>query len=201
MFFVPPVEPTAWLPKLSVLNESVTGAVPVPERIEETGPSGALSSTVTEPVAAPTCVGSKVTPITQLAPLASVPLIMPPDIEHVVGLVALVSSAKGPEKATDLIVNAPVWLFVSLNDLVALVVPAAIEPKFEVAGVSVVCATPVPFNVIVCGLFPALSMIVSVPLGCAFVAVGVKVNARTHLAPPPANEPVVEQVLDGSSAN
>jgi hypothetical protein len=64
---VPAVTPE----KLIELEESVTGALPVPERLTVCGLFGALSVNVNVPVAAPTAAGEKVTPTVQLAPAAT----------------------------------------------------------------------------------------------------------------------------------
>ena len=81
-----------------------------------------------------------------------------------------------------------------------LVVPSATVPKATVVAESVVGTSPDPVSFTVCPLLLALSVMVSVPAGCAPVALDVKVKERVQLAPP-ANEVLVEQVVAGPSAN
>lgn len=66
------VFPTATDPKLSELLESVTGAVPVPERDTDCGLSDELLVTVNFAVNDPNAAGVKVTWIVQLAEAARV---------------------------------------------------------------------------------------------------------------------------------
>jgi hypothetical protein len=80
--------------------------------------------------------------------------------------------------------------------LVALVVFTATLPKPSVVVESAVGTTPFPFSVTVCGLLPAVVLMVSVP-GSATVDGGVSVSAMVQLAPA-ANVPV--HVVDGSIA-
>jgi len=67
------VAPTATVPKFKVLEETVTGALPVavPLRLTVWGLFAASSMNVRVPVAAPVVVGENVTPTVQLAPGAT----------------------------------------------------------------------------------------------------------------------------------
>ena len=64
------VVPTVTVPKLKVLGEVVTGALPVPDRVTVCGLFAALSVNVSVPVAEPIADGVKVRPIEHL-PLAA----------------------------------------------------------------------------------------------------------------------------------
>jgi hypothetical protein len=89
------VVPTVTVPKLNVVAESVTGALPVPVRFTVCGLFPALSVNVRVPVAAPTTAGVNVTPTVQVAPAATL-------VPHV-----LLAMAKGEAVAMLLKLNAP----------------------------------------------------------------------------------------------
>ena len=63
--------PTVTVPKLRLLDDSVTGALPVPERLTVCGLFDAASVKVSVPVAAPVAVGENVTPTAQWPPAAT----------------------------------------------------------------------------------------------------------------------------------
>jgi hypothetical protein len=89
---------------------------------------------------------------------------------------------------------------VSVTIIAALVVPSATVPNATVVADSLVGTSPDPVSFTVSPLLLALSAMVSVPAGCAPVAVGVKLKERVQLAPP-AKGVAVEQVVAGPSAN
>ena len=67
------VEPTVSLPKLRLVGETVTGAVPVPESVTVCGLPLALSPMLSDAAgAAPVVTGLKVSMTVQLAPAATV---------------------------------------------------------------------------------------------------------------------------------
>jgi hypothetical protein len=70
--FVELVVPAVTVPKLNELDEKVTGAVPVPERLTVCGLLPASSVNASVPTAEPTAVGENVTPTVHFAPAASV---------------------------------------------------------------------------------------------------------------------------------
>ncbi len=55
-------------------------------------------------------------------------------------------------------------LFVTVTTLAALLVPTVTCPKARLAGIKLTGSTPVPFNVTICGLLVALSVMVTEPL-------------------------------------
>ena len=59
---------TVTVPKFSVFDEKVTGALPVPLRVTTCEPASSVNVRV--PLAAPTVMGENVTPTVQLAPAA-----------------------------------------------------------------------------------------------------------------------------------
>ena len=108
------------LPKAAELGETQTGAIPVPDRFAICGLLDELSITVIcPPEVAPTAVGLKSTPMTQLELAASVPLTVPPEMGQVV--TAPLSSTNGPPKSDWVMVRLEGTLFVSVKVLAALV--------------------------------------------------------------------------------
>lgn len=124
--------PTAVLLKVSDVAEIVTGALPVPVRLTVCGLFRALSVKVSVPVAAPTAVGEKVTPATQLAPAA----MLAPQV-----LLAIAKPALAP---TFVMPNATLARFVSVTVFAALVLPTASVPKLKLLEETVTCALPLP---------------------------------------------------------
>jgi hypothetical protein len=165
--------PTATTPKFKALEESVTGALPVPVRLTFWGLFTALSVKVSVPVAELVAVGENVTPTMQLAPAARL------------AAQVLLAIAKAPlipmlEKVRDTL-----WRLVRVTVMAALVLPTATAPKFKVLAERVtgeLVLLPVPVRFTLWGLFGALSVNVSVPVA-APVAVGVKVTPTAQLAP------------------
>lgn len=176
------MDPAAITPKFNALADSVTAELPVPLRLTFCGLPEALSVKVSAPEAVPVAVGVNVTPTLQLAPAARlVPQVLP-------------AIAKGPVIPTLEIVSGVLWRLVSVTLTGALVLPTATVPKFNALADKVTDEfelLPVPLRVTVCGLFPALSVKVSVPVA-APVAVGV--NVTPTLQPAPAAT-LVPQVL------
>src|SRR5580658_1313843 len=109
MFLVMLVEPTATLPNTTVSGAKPTGTEPQPESDANTGPLGAVSSTVIwPPEVAPVAVGAKSTPITQLEFPFTLPVTAPPLMGQVV---VAASSTNGPPKMTELMVRFPACRF------------------------------------------------------------------------------------------
>lgn len=74
-------------------------------------------------------------------------------------------------------------LFVTVTVCGALVVPTATLPKFRLPGKAVTGTIPVPESGTVCGLFDALSVMVSDAGAAAPTAVGLKLSTTVQLAP------------------
>jgi hypothetical protein len=75
------VVPTATLPKLKFVGETVTGAVPAPESVTVSGLFGAFVATLSEVGAtAPREAGVSVNMMVQLEPAASVVPHVPPEM-------------------------------------------------------------------------------------------------------------------------
>jgi hypothetical protein len=110
------VLPTATAGKVTLVGEMVTGVMPLPVRPAVWGEPGALSVTVSVPLAAATAVGENATNIVQLAPPATCPV---PD-GHVPPV-----RIKGPLTAMLLTVSGVDAPFVRVSVSAALWVPAA----------------------------------------------------------------------------
>jgi hypothetical protein len=95
-------------------------------------------------------------------------------------------------------VNELVCRFFSVNVLVELTVVMGTEPNTRLDGLRVTAAIPVPDRDTVCGLFDALSVMVSMPAGAAPRTEGVKVSSTVQL--PPAATVGLKQVDEGSMA-
>jgi hypothetical protein len=110
------VLPSATVPKFKVLDERVTGAMPVPVRVVVCGLLLALSTMVNVPVSGATVVGANDKTMVQFAPPA-----------NVLGLAGQVPPVrvKLPLTAISLMVRGTAWTFVSVSVLAALVVPSA----------------------------------------------------------------------------
>lgn len=145
------VVPTVTVPKLRELAESVTGAVPVPDRLTDCGLLIALSAKLSVPAAAPRAAGVNVTPTVQFAP-AAMPV---PQV--------LLEIANGPPAGTEMPVKVSVVLrrLVTVTVFAALVLPTASEPKFTLLAENVTGEVPFPDRLTVC--VPASSVIVSTP--------------------------------------
>ena len=72
--------------------------------------------------------------------------------------------AKSPVVDDEMLVNEAVLLFFRVNVLAALVPPTAVLAKLALAGVNVACGVPVPVRATLCGLFGALSVMVTAPV-------------------------------------
>ena len=144
--------------------------MPVPVRFETCGLPIALSLTRNVPVRAPACVGLKTTLIVQLEPPARLdPQVVP-------------AIAKSPVVDAEIPVSATLCLFLSVNVFAALVPPTTVFAKLALAGVSVACGPPVPLSGTLCGLFAALSLMVTAPVRSP-TCVGVKLTLNLQLAP------------------
>jgi hypothetical protein len=75
------------------------------------------------------------------------------------------------------------WLFVNVTVCGALVVPTATLPKFRLVGEAATVPVPVPESVTDCGLFDALSVMVSDAGAATPAAVGLKLSMTVQLAP------------------
>lgn len=73
-------------------------------------------------------------------------------------------------------------LFVSVVFFTVLDVPTASFPNDRVAGATVAWATPFPVSGTVCGLLPAVSVIVKVPVSVPKIE-GVNATLIVHFAP------------------
>lgn len=186
------VLPTAIVPKLNVLEESVTGVLPLPERLTVCGLFGASSVKVRVPVTRPVAIGENVTPTVQLAPVA---MLAP----HV-----LLATVKGPSVVMLIKFNVMFCRFVKVSVLAVLVLPTAVVLKLKLLVESVTGAVPVPERLTVCGLVSAVSVNVRTPVaepGAAGVNVTPTVQfvPATMLAPQvlfaTANGPVVVMLM------
>ncbi len=176
------MDPTAITPKFKVLADSETAALPVPLRVTFCGLFEALSVKVNVPLAAPVVVGVNVIPTAQLAPAAT----LVPQV--------LLAIAKGPLIPTLEILRAVPWRLVKVTITAALVLPTTTVPRFNELADRVTGELellPVPLRLTVCGLFPALSVKLSVPVALP-ATVGVNVTPTLQLAPPAT---LVPQVL------
>src|SRR6267143_3313428 len=146
------VSPTANVPKLSLVDDRLTGAPPLPVRPTVWVP--ALSVTVTLPEAEPTTVGANVTWMVHDAKGAMLPLQL---------FVWLNGAA-----ATMLVTcSGPVPVLCSVMFFAALVVPTACDGKDNVAGVTEAPGVvPVPSRGTACvePRFPESSVTISAPV-------------------------------------
>src|SRR5258706_8336782 len=125
---------------------------------------------VMAPVWVPMAVGVNLTLNPQLDPAAS-------DEPHVV------FSLKFPLMAMLVIFSAAVPVLLKVIFCDGLVPPTLREPKLKLVGERLTTGTaPVPVRSTVCGLLPALSVIVTAPRRVP-VAVGVNVTLIVQLAP------------------
>lgn len=145
------VAPTAVVPKLKLVADSVTGALPVPLRLTACGLLIALSAKVSVPAAAPSAAGVKVTPTVQVAPAA----ILVPQV--------LLDMANGPPAGMEMLVNVSATLrrLDTVTVFAALVLPNASVPKLKLVAEKVIGALPLPVRLTVWA--PALSVIVRTP--------------------------------------
>ena len=143
------VLPTLTVPKFKLLEENVTGALPVPVRFTVCGLVAAVSVNVSVPVAAPIAVGENVNPTVQLA----LALMLVPHV--------LLTTAKPALVTTLAKLRDAFPRFVKVTVFVALVLPTATVPKFTLLEENVTGALPVPVSMTV--WVPASSAIVSVP--------------------------------------
>lgn len=136
-----------------VCSEQQTFHLPVPVSFEVCGLLSALSLTSNVPVLVPVSVGVNTTLIVQGELAARLDV-------HVV-----VETVKSPLVVIAILVSATFsCLFVSVNTTGKLLLPTFTIPNVLLAGVSVACGAPVPVSGTVCGLFEALSVIVTLPL-------------------------------------
>jgi hypothetical protein len=132
------VELVAWttLPKLKLVGENVTGALPVPESVAFCVP--ALSVIVTLPEAVPTTVGVNDTWIVH-------------DVAGAIGALQLLLWLNGAVATTFETCSGPVPLLSTVMVRALLVVPATcVEKESEVGVIEAPGAVPVPLRVITC---------------------------------------------------
>ena len=168
-------DPTATLPNATLVVDSVTaGPSPVPVSAMLCGDPEALSVIEMAAVSDPPAVGSKSPVIVQVPPAATL-------VPHV--FVNANEVAFAPVTPMLVIDNATPPVLVSVTDCVAVAVPTGDEPNERLVADRVTAGpTPVPLNAIVCGEFPALSMIVIAAVRAPTV-VGAKWPWSVQLAP------------------
>jgi hypothetical protein len=176
------------LPFPPAVNVNVLGDCVVPFSATVCGLSMALSVIVNVPLLGSVPVGVKVTLMVQEFPT----------VTPLVSMQLPLATANGPlAEICGKLITAPLLLvLVTVTVIGALVVFCSVDGKVRLVGatVTVVCGTSVvPFNGTLCGLFAALSEIVSVPL-LGSVPEGVNVTAMVHEAPGANGEASVEQV-------
>jgi hypothetical protein len=172
------VLPTDTVPKLRELAESVTGVLPVPERLTVCGLVNEASVNVSVPEIEPVVVGENVTPTVHLAPAA----MLVPQV--------LLATAKLALAAMLLNVSATFSLLVRVTLLAELVLPTATVPRLKLVAESVTGVLPVPDRLTVCGLLDAASVKVSVPVD-APISVGEKVTPTVQVPLAATLEPQV----------
>lgn len=143
------VRPTVTVPKLKVLEENVTGALPVPLTVTFCGLVRASSVKVSVPDTAPVAAGENVTPTAQEALAAR----LAPQVLLAIANPALVAM---PE-----MLRATFSRLVTLTVLTVLVFPTTTVPKLRLLDENVTGALPVPIRVTFCT--PAFPAIVRVP--------------------------------------
>jgi hypothetical protein len=80
-------------------------------------------------------------------------------------------------------VSALLWLFLTVTMPAGLFFPIASFPNERLDGVAVTAVTPVPLSATICGLLPALSRTLNVPLRVPR-AVGLKLTEIVQLLAP-----------------
>ena len=172
--------PVVWLPKLRLAGVRVTaGAMPLPLSATVCGDPGASSLTETLALRDPVALGLKLTEIEQLAPGARV------EGESGQVFVCAKSPAFAPVTPIELIVSAPVPVFVRVTFWPELVVPTCCWPKPRLVGEKPTAgagATPVPLSATVCGE-PGASSVIATPALRLPLTVGLKVTEIEQLAP------------------
>jgi hypothetical protein len=123
-------------------------------------------------------------PLVLSAPLRGITLGLPETREGRVRMPGR-TSAKSSVGAMPETVPATIFWLVSVTDGVALVLPTAKPPKFQLLGVSSTGAMPVPVNEMIGGLVAASSVTVSVAVRIPS-AEGVKVTVMRQFSPGPS---------------
>jgi hypothetical protein len=162
---------------------STCDVTPVPLNATICGLPVALSAMFSVAVNVPFPPGVNNTLIVQLAPAASVPVALHPELD--VGCGTPKSSASAPLVVKPAKVTVAVLVFITVTLSGALVVPTVCDPNVKLLGVTVTVAAalvPVPVSVTVCGLPVALSVNVIVPVRVP-VAVGLNVIWNVHGVP------------------
>jgi len=179
----PLVAPTLVAANVMLVAERVTTGIPTPVPLSAMvcGDVAASSVIVTDAVSAPSVVGAKCPWMVQLAPTARlVPQVFAKTNEE----------AFVPVTAMLAIDNAALPVFVTTTCCDALVSPTVMEPNERLVAENATVVgipTPVPLNAMVCGEFPALSVMEMVALS-APGAIGAKWPWISHW--PPAGSPV-----------
>src|SRR5207244_2858168 len=181
---------SGWLPKPRLVGANPTpGAVPFPLSVMICGLPPALSVSDSVPVRAPEAVGVKVTLMVQFAPAGKVAGLVGQALAPV--LVAAKSQI-GRASCRD---RAEASVFVSVTVIGGVVVASSWLPKSRLVGANPTPgAVPFPLSEIICGLPPATSASVSVPVH-APAPVGVKVTLMVQFPPAAKVAGLVGQAL------
>jgi len=91
-------------------------------------------------------------------------LIVHGELEARVAVHVVVETLKSPLVVIAMLVSATFCLFASVNTTGKLLLPTFTIPNVLLAGVNVACGAPMPVSGTVCGLFEALSVMVTPPL-------------------------------------
>jgi len=151
-----------------LVDTAMTGAVPAPVSETLCGLFEALSVMVSAPVREPLAVGVKVTLTVQLELAATL-------------VPQLLVCAKSPLAVMLETLAAAVPVFDTMTGCDALLLPSTCAEKVSVlVDTAMTGAVPVPVSETLCGLFEALSVIVSVPVREP-LAVGVNVTLTVQL--------------------
>lgn len=130
------VEPTATLPKATVVGNASVATIPVPLNATVVGLPDAVLAMVSVPSCEPSTPGEKVMLMLQLPPAATAP-----EVEQA-GLPIPVSLYPVPAVTLiELMLTAALPVFLNRTFSAADVVLSATPPKFTELGVAVACAT------------------------------------------------------------
>src|SRR5262249_25290643 len=140
------VAPTTTEPKFKLLEDTVTGKLPLPLRFTVCGLVSAESVNVSRPVAEPRAAGVKVTLTVHVPPAAT----LAPQI--------FAEIANGPLDVTPVRPSTPFSRLINVTVFAALVSFSAIFPKLRPVGDKLTRLLPLPERLTVC--VPALSLMV-----------------------------------------
>jgi hypothetical protein len=174
------VVPTVWLANVRAAGVTETGTTPVPVRLTVWGLFDAPSVIVTVAAYEEAAVGENVKLMVHEAwPFKVAPQVVA-DCVKLAGL--------DPPMLIGEILTAALVLFLRVTFFAGLVVPKASYPKLIEAAERVNCVTPVPDRETVCGLFVALSVMISVAVSApgtdgVYVTLMVQEECAARLAP------------------